>query len=396
MKINETDFKLIDKIMPAVAAGTYELKARQTVSQSGSAVAKYEATRRYAVTRRAFTVSTDEIFGIYPANGAAGNFAETLPYITLTDRSLPWAFGETPFVALIVLKNDEILGEADLTVKDLFAPVSNTYFPEKAAFPNCYAEDETELCHVVDISPATYASVFPKKADISLLAHAKLVDLSKSPDDTCTQDGYFSVIIANRFVPSDADNETASTCHLVTTFGYGGTIPADAWRIRLVSLHRWSVCSKSQSGRPFTELMNGLSKNCTEIGRGKPGKAAAVKPHYTRTGEMTYSIYHSPFLNAQSGEIPQLNAAHTADGRLIYDPQTGIFDVSYSAAFQLGRLITLNKPEIAAKVLAHRNDSKLKRHKAALDTVEKVDYPLIGKCLLDYEKTIFEKRRNSN
>ncbi len=134
------------------------------------------------------------------------------------------------------------------------------------------------------------------------------------------------------------------------------------------------------------QAIAGLAADSSAIGHQKAGGAATVKPHYTRTGEMTYSMYRSPCVPYRGAAITELKKAHTADGRLIYDKETGIFDVSYAAAFQLGRLITLNRPEIAAKILAHRNDVKMSAHNIALRVLEDVDAEQIGAALLNLEQ----------
>ncbi len=393
MGIEATDFKLIDKIVPAVAAGKYNFMATQTVKQEGTVVAEYQASQEYMIARRIFSLEAEGIFGTYPANGVAGDFAATLPFITFKDRSYPWAFGEQPFLALIVLTKNEVLSESQIMVSDLFAPVAETYFPDRKAFPSVYFDEETDMCRVVDIAVDTYREIFPSTADIPLLAHAKFADLSKSPDEVCAQDGYFSVIIANRFVPSHSGEETVSACHLVTAFGYGDDVPDGFRKVRLVSLHQWSVRSTSEAGRPFTELIAGLAADSSEIGHQKAGGAAAVKPHYTRTGEMTYSVFRSPLIPGSSTAIPKLRTAHTADGRLMYDQETGIFDVSYAAAFQLGRLITLSRPEIAAKILAHRNDVKMSDHVTAFKDLQNIDTGQIGRALLELEKADSARRK---
>ena len=386
------EFKLIDKIEPPVKNGRRTFSVVQTVTPQGEQPAEYTASQEYVISHNAFTLGADEVFSVYPANGEAGDFGRTLPYITLNERTLPWAFGSSPFLALLVLKSSEIIGQGEIEIKELFTPTSGTYFPKKPEFPEIYSEDDTEHCRFIDISRRTYSDIFPSSSDISLLAHVKFLNLSRAQDKVCGKDGYFSVILANRFVPSDSEGETFSECHLVTVFGHGKGVPDDCEKVRLVSLYSWNIRSRSEKGRPFTELVKGLSKNCKEIGGDRTGGEAVLMPHYTRTGEMTYSLYRSPFAAGECEEIPQLSRAHTADGRLIYDKKIGIFDVSYAAAFQLGRLITLGRPEMAEKVLSHRNDSKAAAHKEVTDRIvsdtnESLDFDALADLLISYTES---------
>ncbi len=382
-------FKLIDKIEPPAESGKRTFSASQSVIQKGAAVGNYSAEQNYIISHSAFTLGADEVFGVYPPNGEAGSFENTIPHITFNDRTLPWVFGKKPFIALLVLKNNEVIGQGEIAVKDLFSPVPDTFFPPRSCFPNAYAEEDTDCCRFIDISAQTYNDIFHSASDISLLAHAKLLDLSGATDKICGKDGYFSVVLANRFVPSVCGEETSCVCHLVTAFGYGGDIPAGFGKVRLVSLYSWNIRSHSKTGKPFIKLTDGLSKNCGAIGFGRCGGEVTLKPHYTRTGEMTYSLYHSPLAAQEIKVIPQLSSAHTADGRLIYNKEVGILDVSYAAAFQLGRLITLSQPKIAEKLIAQRNESKNELHQAALKTEaqyvrENFDINRLSELLVEY------------
>lgn len=380
---NNVGFNFIDKIEPPAAYGEYVFKAYQTVTPESGGTFNYTASQKYAVTHSIFSLGADEAFGTYPPNGASGDFSNTLPFITFANRSLPWTFGEKPFMALLVLKKEEMIHRGEIAVGELFDPIEGTYFPARSDFPSVYPDEENDSCEFIDISVQTYQDIFPSLEDIDLLAHSKFADLSKSADNVCSESGYFSEIIANRFVPS-AEEETISSCCLVSTFGYGGKIPDEYSLVRLICLYSWDVRSVMDSGRPFSELMEGLSKNCCEIGKDSPG-TASVKIHYTRTGEKTYSIYRSPLTDRNVSEITQMTCAKTADGRLIYDKENGILDVSYAAAYQLGRLITLQKKKTAKQVLDGRNSYKMKKHQAALRKAKTTDIKKIAELLMSYE-----------
>ena len=58
---------------------------------------------------------------------------------------------------------------------------------------------------------------------------------------------------------------------------------------------------------------------------------------------------------------------YTSDGRLIYNKETGIFDVSYSAAFNLGKLVTLSHIPEAQKITLWRKQQKIKSHLKCLN-----------------------------
>ena len=88
-------------------------------------------------------------------------------------------------------------------------------------------------------------------------------------------------------------------------------------------------------------------------------------PHYLRkTGEKTYSWYHSPIqpMNYQRAKNFNGDKTFTADGRLIYDKSNGIFDITYAAAFNLGRLVTLSHNTEAQEIIRWRKNQAIDEH----------------------------------
>jgi hypothetical protein len=67
-------------------------------------------------------------------------------------------------------------------------------------------------------------------------------------------------------------------------------------------------------------------------------------PHYLRKGAKTISWYHSPLAPGENKidatSEPKL-PVHAADELIRYNPANGMFDVSYAAAWELGRLLAL-------------------------------------------------------
>ena len=80
--------------------------------------------------------------------------------------------------------------------------------------------------------------------------------------------------------------------------------------------------------------------------------ASAVQDGYTmlgytsRLGEQTVAWYRGPLLPAPVAANPQ-PPFQAAVAALIYDPTTGIFDASYAAAWEIGRLLTLANGPVA-------------------------------------------------
>ncbi|MEB3191480.1 MAG: hypothetical protein VKL42_14155, partial [Snowella sp.] len=71
--------------------------------------------------------------------------------------------------------------------------------------------------------------------------------------------------------------------------------------------------------------------------------------HALRQGDKTISWYHSPLSTGQSQDNLTAPVA-IADELMRYDPNTGMFDVSYAMAWQLGRMLTLQNQPLAVEI----------------------------------------------
>ena len=73
----------------------------------------------------------------------------------------------------------------------------------------------------------------------------------------------------------------------------------------------------------------------------------AAFDHHTRQGARTVSWYRGPLLpyeNPRLGKVP----FSSADSLVRYDPESGMIDVSFEAAWQLGRLLALGDQAFAS------------------------------------------------
>jgi hypothetical protein len=260
-------------------------------------------------------------------------------------------------------------------------------------------EDPTQInCNVIEVSAATFDALVPGTADLKLLAHVREV----TTDDKVTSaaaDTWFSTVIANRFAPSPAQGATtgrSNVVHLVSLEGFGAwlgddgpTVGSQYERVRLVSLYSWAFTSMPDPAEDFEQLTTNLVSTASDGGSGlllripapswtvvAPPTAAPAMGALTRvqdgyaalsytaqSGEQTFAWYRGPFAatptahfleNAPPGTTDNPEAPTTASEALVYDPQTGIFDVSYALAFQTGRSLALASLPFATALLQYR------------------------------------------
>lgn len=380
MSYSEQNFKLADYVKPSIEEGKYTITGTQSVSLPVQD--KFVVQKDICVAANTRTLPPNEIFSVYPAPEQQGDFAGTLPFIVLNNQVYPWIHYwrkdidglPVPWLALIVVSEEEGAEETDVKNSELAGlKEEGAFFPLDSQGATACKDDDN--IHILTVPIKTYREIMPAAEDLPWLVHAKFVDLSATEDSIAEQDGWFSTIIANRFAPSHEGRMVKSTVHLISVDGYlNGSIPENCSAVRFISIYHWSIYSEKTQDRSFVSLMDGLGQDSRCIGQ------QTLKPHYLRTGEKTYSLYHSPLLPYHSDRYDNLGGEdrYTADGRLIYNAQTGILDVSYSAAFNLGRLITLSRRTEAEKIVAWRREQAVKNHLDSLDRA-------IGLSLSDLE-----------
>jgi hypothetical protein len=141
-------------------------------------------------------------------------------------------------------------------------------------------------------------------------------------------------------------------------------LPAGTETIRMVLLRQWQFFAVQQD-----QTFSGYLLNLNKQGGNYTGSLLQLRPdngeseadkainnafnmgfvplnHHTRQGDDTVSWYKGPFLPySAEGEINiPVNGPDTCTA---YNPDTGMFDVSYAAAWQLGRLLALQNGNFA-------------------------------------------------
>lgn len=80
-------------------------------------------------------------------------------------------------------------------------------------------------------------------------------------------------------------------------------------------------------------------------------KGCVALPHVTRQGNQTVSWYHGPLVPGNN--ITQTNPnlpVRAADQLVYYSPHLGMFDISYAAAWELGRLLALQSKDFSVNL----------------------------------------------
>ncbi|MDT5271218.1 MAG: hypothetical protein QOH49_3404 [Acidobacteriota bacterium] len=363
-----------DNYQAPLRAGSYRLVLQQTVSLEGGEEHHYYRDQPFEVLAPRYTIEGSEIQAYFPPPGGVADYQNALPHLVLRTRNLPWersvwpGEGREPWFVLLVLSEQDILeGRAAVktgTVADL-APTDNaaavwsrveagaTVMLPKFAREG---EDAETPVRLLDLDLDLFIKLCPRREELPLLAHIRRVDTADKVPLEMVADGEFAVLVANRFPQMGAN-----TIHLISLEGWDTLLdtPATqthaATRLRLVTLGSWSFVSAPAGQDTFGGLMQRLRKNVAVFNVTPPAQggeqdvngalARGYVPIDYRPLESTptFAWYRGPLSPVVRAPL-DWPPFRSADSALVFDESTALFDVSYAAAWQLGRLLALASP----------------------------------------------------
>ena len=246
-----------------------------------------------------------------------------------------------------------------------------------------YAKQETDreekkLCLAIDLPAGLFKAVAPRLADLAYLAHVRQIDTGNKEVLGVNDRGWFSLVIGNRLPQTDKRHHA----FLVSLEGWQDRLkddwqPGDGCQVRLAVLGTWSfTCSGSNDFKsrmdhlnfdrdnppapearrhlpdPWLHLPYGSyddeSQESQDIVNAAFARGYTAGNHIMRQGEKTVSWYRGPLVPLNYDKPAQVQElVSCADELLRYDPGTGLFDVTYAAAWQLGRLLALQNQSFA-------------------------------------------------
>jgi hypothetical protein len=372
--------------------GAYQIAASQQVSAATGDYFGTPATQAFEVRAPQFSLDPGEVAGVFPPASGAGDFAAVLPHVLLTEPTLPWERlidGEpaaTPWLALLVLADDEIQSVSATTPTAFLSPPAGTLAPDidlDMVPPSVQTAAMTQLV----LSTAVFEAVVPLATELPYLAHVRDADLTGTALAGLAASGTYGVILASRF-PPDPDppppgtGGTRSQVHLVSLEGLQALLTAQpdfgsATAVALASLYSWSFTCAPAAGGTFGELMLNLIAPADDAGLllrapvpvlpSQPTAAQqqahdrlsdgyAPLAYLAPSGEQTFGWYRGPFSPVVAPPLPAAASGHYASAAqcTIYDPVAGVFDLSYAAAWTLGRTMALADRHFASALYRFR------------------------------------------
>ena len=390
--------QFIDHHKPSLKSGHYQIAIQQLVEikqDNGKPIKDtFQKEQKFQIQGDRFTIPPQTIYDIYPAAGSTGNFSTTLPHIILNRSTLPWERQATsslwlnnanqtsdyPWLVLLLFHDGEVNKPQGIKLKELL----NNNAKE--------TDTDTEIS-LIDIPKQLFQQILPKPEELKLLTHVRK---GTKEDGTKAE---LAVIISNRLPKPKCIN----TVYLVSLEKDFSNTPE---YVRLVSFKTWDfTCEDNDDklGNHFETLVQNLNKpvevknteNTTkppstpnvEIPKTLrlPDKPESNNPvinqylkmgyipllHHLRNGEKMVSWYHSPLLPGKTNNNNLVEFPNkSTDDLLLYNPEHGLFDISYSSAWQLGRLLALQDKNFSMNLYNWKRQKNIANQLANLTPVQ--------------------------
>ena len=342
---------------PALESGEYQIAVEQSVHTGAEEETFTSKPFRFSVLGERFSLNPDAVHAVFPPAGSLGRRTDVLPHISINRSTFPWersAYGNEdyePWLALLLFDEQEI---SDGEIKKQIITLGELKESTGVKFPNITLEtgqSDDDKVTVIDVKKSLLRAIIPTGDELKLLAHVRR-RVSSNENDSETE---LATMMCNRLPRGGAN----STMHLVSVerryrgsnklFNYQSAAPNGY--IRLVSLKSWSFACLPE-GKDFEELVDNLGQGMLRIPNANSENTAETYlakgyvplPHKLRRAAKTYSWYRSP-LATDGTETSKFNSddhlPRFADALVRYHKDIGMFDHTYSAAFELGRVLAL-------------------------------------------------------
>jgi hypothetical protein len=260
---------------------------------------------------------------------------------------------------------------------DGFAALAQAFKKPSLTFELEQGEQLYDACQVIDVPVDLFAKIAPSLDDLKWLAHVRAVSSEKKAGGGPGNSQENSIVVGNRLPKPDSK----CVAHLVSLEGLSQFLPDDrgnpkkisangqpAKAIRLVSLASWSFTSVDPT-KTFSQYLLSLNlytfqRPCAAKDSSDAEKAVSnafrlgytALKHQTRVGDQTVSWVRGPLLPldkidetivtppAEDGS----GVISAADQAMRFNPKTGMYDVTYAAAWQIGRLLGLQSKLFSA------------------------------------------------
>jgi len=400
VEIASPKIKFISDHKPVMPDGEYTIVVNQEVKHDK--ISKNfiipQKTATFWVAGEQYTLNPQDISQVFPPAGSLADYSNVFPHIVLNRSTLPWerengsSIGNQPWLALLLFTETEMKD-----IKDTVSTIGEAGFEP---FTEIGQSLQDKLSLVI-VPKEILLKAMPTVRELNYLTHVRQgTDKNDKPAGNEK-----AVIIGNRLPKKGEKNttylvsmenwfsgdkfigkEVDGKFQLVSLKSWKFSCQ-DHYKITQEALDRLSESCKDLADKlqllegkeyfrkdeiqnafknlsmkydedllkifqfgTFTQTLLHLNRNPSTL-RLPEKKNPSVDPflkagfvpvqHHFRKGARSVSWYHAPLATGKHSESGFEFPARASDQLLRYDPDIGMFDVSYAAAWELGRLLAL-------------------------------------------------------
>jgi hypothetical protein len=385
------DVQLYDEYRPGLEPGPWHIVVNHTVA--GVPTGAIGAAQQFVVGAPQFAIDPTLVLSQYPPAGGTGDYSAVLPHVVLKDPLLPWertvgAAPRQPWLALLVLRDTELIGAADSPARALTGTVGSFRAAQPGVFkplPDVGPDVSlTDPVSYIQLATATFTALTPRLADLRFLAHCRQANIADKADQGLDPDGVFAVVVANRFPVVPGDKPVRYVAHLVSVEGLDAVLVDEPdfdgnTSIALISLAGWAFNAAPARRQDFGALVDALVAAEYDGTTAHPDRLLLRLPapaidtattaaaeadrrladgfvpmaYHLRTGEDTFAWYRGPLAPVPTAPLSVPAPFPSADAALAYTP-FGVLDASLAAAWQAGRSLALADRSFGQALFAFR------------------------------------------
>lgn len=380
------EMQLYDAVLPPLPDGLYQLHVQTTVT--GGPFLLPGSDSFFSIEGPRFALPATDVSAVHPPRNAQGTFDQVLPHIVLGRRTLPWEreldpqqlipdpppdpdemeprpldTRAAPWLALLVFTDDPGAAEATIVPR---VPLSTVITDAAIRARMKLTGDTDPIVDAVEVPGPLLRRLLPTKEEAALLCHVRRVNVDDRELAAGDSDGWFAVVMANR-LPAPGHHHRACLVSLeqrtdlvpAVPWRAGDAVPAVPATARLVLLYTWTFTADSPNpgGGSFRELAVGLDSGLAGTGAaGITDTGHVPLTLHDRSGSDQPVLYRGP-LTPQPVARDALGPYHSADQARRVNPEAGTEDISYAAAFELGRLLAAADPRLGQELMRWRREA---------------------------------------
>ena len=348
---------------PALPDGDYTLTVQQSVEADGAHT--FPETRAYfSVAGPRFSLNPQMIRAVFPPDKSLGEYYKVLPHIVFNRTTLLWertldGTQNQPWLALLLFDQSELTAHKietkTITVETLLQKPEAGAGVFSSKIKKETGQHYKDRVQVIDVPKSLLWTIMPTRAELALLAHIRQ---GKTKRDKPVGDEH-PILVGNRLPKPGSE----SVVHLVSLEKRNdllnelasATKPGDE-KVRLVTLKSWRFASVTNK-HTFKQLFTDADRTPSVLRQPDVQHARAdgflrqgyvPTPHLTRQGNHVVSWYRGPLIPGNAPADPNVPLPARASDQLVrYHHDIGMFDTSYAAAWEIGRLMTLQSRAVS-------------------------------------------------